>query len=155
MPDVYYGKQSQKSVDSCEPRLQKVCYYIKDVLKIDHSVLEGHRGEVKQNEYFYSVPQRSQTKWPNGKHNRFPSSAVDVVPYVRIPGVRGGIHWHNPDKKIQELYIKEMVRFAAIFQMVAWLKFGVKTRWGGDWDRDWSLMDNKFNDYPHHELDEE
>jgi hypothetical protein len=22
----------------------------------------------------------------------------------------------------------------------------------GDWDRDWSVMDNRFNDYPHHEF---
>ena len=28
----------------------------------------------------------------------------------------------------------------------------VNLRWGGDWDRDFDLKDQRFNDYPHFEL---
>lgn len=150
---VVYGQRSQAAYDTLDLRHQKVLTYIKDVLKIDHSVLEGHRGEERQNSLFDDGA--SQVRWPDGKHNTLPSKAVDVVPYVRILGTKGGIHWHHPDLKIRENYLKEMVRFATIYQMVALLVFGYKIRSGMDWDRDWSLMDNKFNDYPHHELCDE
>ena len=152
---VTYSANSQKAFDSCSPKLQQVLLYIKDVLEIDHSVLCGHRGEDEQNALFFASPPRTHVKWPDSKHNPFPSEAVDVVPYVRIPNRFGGIHWHDKDKNIRDMYYREMVRFATIFQIVALVKFDLKTRWGGDWDKDWSLMDNKFNDYPHHELVED
>ena len=149
---VVYSKNSQAAFDSCHPKLQQILLYIKDVLGIDHSVLEGHRPEERQNALFYATPPATHVKWPDSKHNATPSNAVDVVPYVRYKNRYGGIHWHDKDPKIKELYYREMVRFATIFQMVAKLKFGVEVRWGGDWDKDWSVMDNKFNDYPHQEL---
>jgi len=151
---VIYGKRSQAAFDTLHENHQKVLLYIKHVLKIDHSVLEGHRGEETQNEYFHSDPPRTTLQWPNSKHNLLPSLAVDVVPYVRIPGKKGGIHWHDPDPKIREAYYREMVRFATIYQLAGKLVFGFSIRWGGDWDRDWSVMDNRFNDYPHQELSE-
>jgi len=147
-----YSASSQANFDSCCPEIQRILLYIKDELKIDHSVLCGHRPEDVQNALFYEVPPKTHVKWPDSRHNSFPSDAVDVVPYTRIPNRFGGIHWHDKDSKIKEAYFREMVRFAAIFQMVALLKFNIKTRWGGDWDKDWSVMDNKFNDYPHHEM---
>ena len=149
---ITYSKSSQAAFDSCSPPIQKILLYTKDVLKIDHTVICGHRGEQEQNALYYGEPKRTHIKWPDGEHNVFPSNAVDVVPYTRLWNRFGGIHWHDKDPKIKESYYREIVRFAAIFQMVALLKFGIKTRWGGDWDKDWSLMDNKFNDYPHHEL---
>ena len=29
---------------------------------------------------------------------------------------------------------------------------GIKLRWGGDWDKDTELKDNKFNDLGHFEI---
>jgi hypothetical protein len=29
---------------------------------------------------------------------------------------------------------------------------GINLRWGGDWDQDWEVKDNKFDDFPHFEL---
>ena len=29
---------------------------------------------------------------------------------------------------------------------------GINLRWGGDWDQDWTVKDNKFDDFPHFEL---
>jgi len=31
---------------------------------------------------------------------------------------------------------------------------GIRLRWGGDWDGDTELDDNKFDDLPHFELDD-
>jgi len=31
-------------------------------------------------------------------------------------------------------------------------QMGIKIRWGGDWDSDGSVCDNKFNDLVHFEL---
>jgi peptidoglycan L-alanyl-D-glutamate endopeptidase CwlK len=28
---------------------------------------------------------------------------------------------------------------------------GINLRWGGDWDKDWEVQDNKFDDFPHFE----
>jgi peptidoglycan L-alanyl-D-glutamate endopeptidase CwlK len=147
---VVYGDRSQAAFDTLDARAQTVLLFIKDVLEIDHSVLEGYRVKAEQNRLFGIGA--SQLQWPDSSHNQTPSLAVDVVPYVRIAGQKGGIHWHNKDPKIQEMYYREMVRFATVFQMVALLVFGYECRWGGDWSRNWSIMDNKFNDYPHIEF---
>jgi hypothetical protein len=29
---------------------------------------------------------------------------------------------------------------------------GIKIRWGGDWNGDWKVKDNHFDDLPHFEL---
>ena len=29
---------------------------------------------------------------------------------------------------------------------------GVNLRWGGDWDQDFEVQDNKFDDFPHFEI---
>ena len=29
---------------------------------------------------------------------------------------------------------------------------GITVRWGGDWDMDFDVQDNKFDDFPHFEI---
>jgi len=29
---------------------------------------------------------------------------------------------------------------------------GIRLRWGGDWDMDFKVMDNRFDDFPHFEV---
>ena len=31
-------------------------------------------------------------------------------------------------------------------------QMGINLRWGGDWDQDFEVQDNKFDDFPHFEL---
>ena len=149
---VIYSDRSQEAFDTLDIRLQRILLYIKNVLNIDHSVLEGHRDEETQNRYYEQRPQITSLKWPYSAHNPYPSKAVDVVPYVRVSGLKGGIHWHCPNIVIRENYYREMVRFATIFQMIGLLLFQTETTWGGDWNNDYSLMDNRFIDYPHIQL---
>ena len=152
---VIYSERSQEAFDTLDLRLQRILLYIKNVLCIDHSVLEGYRDEITQNRYYEQRPRITSLKWPYSSHNPYPSKAVDVVPYIRLKNKKGGIHWHDEDIVIRENYYREMVRFATIFQMVGLLQFETEITWGGDWNNDYSLMDNRFMDYPHLELRKE
>ena len=132
-----YSKQSADRLFTCERQIQKL---FNEVIKYtDCSILEGHRGQIKQDGYFNKGV--SKVKWPDGKHNKRPSEAVDAVPYP-IPPKWGADHW------------KEMVKFyefAAIVRYEA-KKLGIKIRWGGDWDGDGDYRDQSFDDLVHFEL---
>jgi len=94
--------------------------------------LEGFRGKEAQNEYFRTG--RSKVEFPNGKHNRKPSEAIDASPYP--------IDWQDT---------KRFYYFAGIVKGVA-AEMGIKIRWGGDWDSDNDFNDQTFMDLVHFEL---
>jgi peptidoglycan L-alanyl-D-glutamate endopeptidase CwlK len=134
-----FSKTSADRLFTCEQQLRKL--FDKVVEKYDCTILEGHRGQIKQDAYFNATPQRSGVKWPNGKHNKRPSEAVDAAPYP-IPENWGADHW------------KDMVKFyefAAIVRYEAAL-MNIKIRWGGDWDGDGDYRDQTFDDLVHFEL---
>ena len=79
-----------------------------------------------------------------GKHNYSPSHAVDFRAYV--PG-KEGVTWDS----VHLTYI------AASLVMVAEMLYlegliSHKLRWGGNWDKDGDLADNKLVDRPHVEI---
>lgn len=128
-----FGKQSRANLETCDRRIQ---FIFDEVIKhIDCSILEGYRDEETQNAYFNEG--RSQLRFPSSRHNKSPALAVDAVPYP--------VDWDDREG---------FLRFAAFVLGVA-AGLGIKMRWGGDWDRDWDLMDNRFNDFPHFELMED
>jgi peptidoglycan L-alanyl-D-glutamate endopeptidase CwlK len=96
----------------------------------------GHRGEQEQNEAYDKG--FSKLKFPNSKHNKTPSLAVDVVP-LKHGGV---IDW----KDQHEFYA--LARYALIVAK----RIGVTIRWGGDWDMDGDWRDETFLDMAHYEL---
>ena len=125
-----FGKKSRERLATCDERLQKV---FNEVIKfVDCSVLEGHRGKQRQNDLFDEG--KTEVLFPNGRHNSNPSRAVDVTPYP--------VDWD--DRERQTLF--------AGFVLGVATKMGVKLRWGGDWDMDFEVMDNRFDDFPHFEL---
>ena len=128
-----FSRQSLHRLRTCDPRLQRL--FERVVLDVDCSILGGHRGEQAQNEAFEDG--LSQLKWPEGKHNAYPSRAVDVAPYP--------IDWKN---------IKRFYWFSGYVLGVA-QQMRIPLRWGGDWDRDDDLDDQDFNDLPHFEIYEE
>ena len=79
---------------------------------------------------------KSKLKFPSGKHNSLPSTAVDIAPYPIV--------WSDHDK------------FRALANRVIGigLALGIKLRWGGDWDGDLSFKDQTFHDLPHLEIEE-
>jgi peptidoglycan L-alanyl-D-glutamate endopeptidase CwlK len=102
---------------------------------IDCSIIDGHRNRERQNRFYREG--RSKVQWPDGKHNKAPSEAIDAGSY--IPGK--GISWNAN----QCCFFAGMVKAKA-------LELGIKIRWGGDWDSDNDVNDQKFNDLVHFEL---
>lgn len=134
-----FSDKSSRRLFECERRIQLL--FNRVILTVDCTILEGHRGQIKQDEYFNAKPQRSKVKWPDGKHNKRPSEAIDVAPWP-IPKNWGADHW------------KDMVKFyefAAIVRYEA-VQMGIKIRWGGDWDGDGDYRDQNFDDLVHFEL---
>ena len=126
----YFGRRSKKQLTTCDKKLQDV---FNEVIKhVDCSVLEGHRGEVRQNELYEEG--KTKVYFPNGRHNANPSRAVDVVPYP--------IDWND----------RERFHLFAGFVLGIAQSMGIKLRWGGDWNMNFEVDDNNFDDFPHFEL---
>ena len=127
-----FGKNSKERLATCDERLQKV---FNEVIKyVDCSVLEGHRNEERQNRFYDEG--KTKLRYPDGRHNNRPSNAVDVTPYP--------VDWS--DRERQTLFAGFVLGIAR--------SMGIKLRWGGDWDMDFKVMDNRFDDFPHFEIRE-
>ena len=125
-----FGKRSKERLSTCDERLQKV---FNEVIKyIDCTVLEGHRGQERQDKLFDEG--KTKVKYPSGRHNANPSRAVDITPYP--------VDWD--DRERQTLFAGFVIGTARAM--------GITLRWGGDWDMDFKVMDNRFDDFPHFEV---
>lgn len=125
-----FSQRSKERLLQCHPDIVRV---MKEVIKgVDCTILEGHRPKVKQDEVYANG--LSKVQWPNSKHNKEPSLAVDVAPYP--------IDWNDT----QRFYY-----FGGYVLGVA-DQLGVNLRWGGDWDGDDDLNDQHFMDLVHFEL---
>ena len=128
-----FGKKSRSNLSSCHSDLQKV--FNKVIERVDCSVLCGHRGKEDQDKAFDEG--RSKVKYPNGRHNANPSLAIDCVPYP--------IDWTDRER---------FTLFAGFVKGIAKGMYNIDLRWGGDWDSDWKVSDNRFDDFPHFEIKE-
>lgn len=131
-----YSKTSKQRLATCHKDLQLIFNTV--IAHFDNSILCGHRDEAAQTEAYNAG--RSKVQWPNGKHNRVPSMAVDAAPYP--------IDWRDSER---------MSYFAGYVMGVAEVLHdeGMITnrlRWGGDWDKDTEVADNGFDDLVHFEL---
>ncbi|MGB0468557.1 MAG: hypothetical protein ACPGF7_13645 [Pontibacterium sp.] len=131
-----FSGTSNKRLDSCHEDLQLIFRTV--VSEVDCSILCGHREEAEQELAFSEG--RSKVQFPGSKHNQLPSMAADVGPYP--------INW---------VFIKRWYWFGGYVKAVADRLFDQglishRLRWGGDWDRDNDLDDQRFNDLPHFEL---
>jgi hypothetical protein len=127
-----FGKRSLKQLDTCDVSLKRV---FDEVIKtVDCSVLEGHRSKDRQNALYDEG--KTKVKYPRGRHNHSPSRAVDIVPYP--------IDWND----------RERFHLFAGFVLGIAKSMGINLRWGGDWNQNWEVDDNKFDDFPHFELRE-
>ena len=125
-----WGPRSIKHLVTLDERLQKV---LNEVIKyVDCSIIEGHRSGERQDRLFEEG--RTKVKYPNGRHNANPSRAVDVVPYP--------IDWDD----------RERFHLFAGFVIGIGQSMGIKLRWGGDWNMNFEVDDNNFDDFPHFEL---
>ena len=135
-----FGNKSQRNLDTCHPDLQSL--FIEVVRWFDCSILYGFRGEDLQNKLYNSVPKVTNTKWPDSTHNAIPSDGIDAVPYPII--------W--PDKRNRpETFVKDMGRFYMFdgFVLATAQQMGIEIISGSDWDRDFDLLDQRFDDLAH------
>ena len=125
-----FGRRSKERLVTCEKDLQML---FNEVIKyVDCSVLEGHRNGERQNKLYEEG--KTKVRYPNGRHNSSPSRAVDVTPYP--------VNWK--DRERQTLFAGFVLGIAN--------QMGINIRWGGDWDQDFEVQDNRFDDFPHFEL---
>jgi peptidoglycan L-alanyl-D-glutamate endopeptidase CwlK len=121
---------SRAQLDTCDVRLQRLFGEVDRYYPC--LILEGHRDEAAQNAAFDEG--KSRLKWPDSNHNSYPSRAVDVAP---LP-----LDWENAE---------EFWHFSG-FVLGTAHALRINLRYGGDWDRDRDLRDNKLVDLVHFEI---
>lgn len=131
-----YGKASKDRLSTAHQDLQTIFHYV--VKHFDNTIVCGERTEEAQNKAFNDG--FSQVKFPNSKHNSNPSMAVDSVPYP--------IEWNNVNR--MRVYAGFVLGIARMLKDYGDITH--ELRWGGDWDSDTILKDQRFNDFPHFEL---
>lgn len=113
---------SAQRLATCDERLQRIFSVV--IQHQDCSILCGHRGQIEQEQAFQDG--KSAAHWPQSKHNKQPSLAVDVAPYP--------IDWNN---------LERWRNFASFVMGVA-AALEIPIRWGGSFK---TLLD-----MPHFEL---
>ena len=131
-----YSLKSSKNLGTCHIDLQTIFYQI--IKTFDCTIVQGTRGKKEQNELFKK--EKTKVQYPNSKHNKKPSMAVDAVPYP--------IDWKDTNR--MKYFAGHVVGIAAILYHQG--KITHLVRWGGDWNKNTELKDNKFQDFPHFEL---
>lgn len=132
-----FSQESFSKLSSAHIDLQAIFY--EAIKYVDCQVLEGHRGQPEQDAAFAAGT--SKLKWPNGKHNALPSHAVDVAPWP--------IDWKN---------INRFYWFAGIVMGISEMLFAQgktshRAIFGGDWNRDYDITDEKgLKDLVHYQL---
>lgn len=120
--------KSLSRLKECDKRLQKLILAVDEVFPV--SVVCGHRGEEDQNRAL--AEKKSKLKFPDSKHNKRPSLAVDIVPDPERDGNKT-ISWADLSAfEVMCLTVESMAD-----------KHDIKIRLGRDFS---------FKDYPHVEL---
>jgi peptidoglycan L-alanyl-D-glutamate endopeptidase CwlK len=129
----YWGPKSRRVYDQLNTSLQVVVDFI--LLEVsDVSLITGHRDEATQNQLY---PTFTKVRWPDSKHNKTPAEAVDLQPFP-YPEVE------------QEL--REQLSYIAGRAIQYANQLHITLRWGGDWNRNGSIVDNTFDDLFHFEV---
>lgn len=125
-----FSAASAQRLAGAHPLLQKVFNEV--IKKTDIVIMDSQRGRAAQEEAFRKG--NSKAHFGQSAHNWAPSVALDVAPFP--------IDWNDRG------------RFIALSKIVlATAKdLGVPLRWGGDWNQNGILTDEKLSDLPHYEV---
>lgn len=123
-----------QKLNTCHPDLVKI---FKEVIAVmDCTIIEGVRSTETQEEYVRT----GKSKTRLSKHLKQADGyahAVDCGVFIK-----GRVEW---DDLRYYYYLGGIVKAIAD-------DFGIKIRWGGDWDSDGDFSDQTFNDLVHFEL---
>ena len=128
----HFSQRSLDRLSTCDKRLQLV--FNKVIQHFDCTIIQGYRPREEQEQAFRDG--KTKVHWPNSKHNKQPSLAVDVAPYP--------IDWND----------RERFHLFAGFVLGTASSMGITLRWGGDWDQDTEVKDNSFDDLVHFQLED-
>lgn len=139
-----FSENSRIQLESCHPELQRLFGQV--INYRDCTILEGNRTTEQQRKNI----ERGVSKTMRSKHLHVPSLAVDVAPYP--------LTW--PKKPVNSgaaertRWMKEYGSFYLFSGFVLGIaqSMNIKIRWGGDWDGDWEISDQSFDDLVHFEL---
>lgn len=138
-----YSRRSKDRLSQCHRDLQVLFAAV--LQGWDHTILTGHRTKAEQTGKYLAG--QSKVQWPNSKHNSLPSMAVDAAPWP-IPDQWGAASSVEYEKfRYFAFYV---LGVADILKETGLI--GHAVRWGGDWDRDKDVSDQRFNDLVHFEL---
>mgnify|MGYP003643503151 FL=1 len=133
-----YSATSVSRLRTCHEQLQILFH---EVLKEDdHTIICGHRNQEEQDKVY---PEFSSVQWPDSKHNRFPSEAVDAGPYTKI----SGLDWS--DSGAFYIFVGKVIAKHRELVKAGIISFDL--RCGADWNGNGSTKDQNFNDLPHFE----
>lgn len=135
-----FSKRSLNNLATCHIDLQIL--FMEVIKFFDCIVTEGYRDKEAQEKAFNEG--KSKVHYPNGKHNKNPSMAVDVYPYE----LKTVVDWN--DNQRFHYFAGYVMGIAQKLKDEGRITHSV--RWGGDWDRDTQTKDEKFRDTGHFEL---
>ena len=143
-----FGTRSLTQLESCHPDLQKIFKLAIKRSKVDFGISEGHRTKSRQKELFDKGLSKIDGELIEGKHNKWPSEAVDIYAYHKDYNTRRKLAYD----KVHLTYIagvidscaKELYEKGEVQHLI---------RWGANWDSDGVIdYDQNFDDFPHHEI---
>ena len=133
-----FSPTSQARLDSCHPDIIKVINAV--VAVTDCTIIEGQRAVETQREDYRTGKSKINPDDPEqlekAMHVKSPSLAIAALPYP--------VDWQD----------KERIACYAGFVLGTAHQYGVRLRWGGNWDRDLTVLNATagFFDGPHFEL---
>lgn len=156
-----FGTASMKQYETLHNDLQLVLDHTILKCAVDFSLVEGHRSPEKQLEYFKKGrKQRPDGSWVivskkdvithvdgykvKGKHNYYPSLAVDIAVYI-------------PNKPKLAYDISHLTYIAGCMMTIADQLFEEgkikhRIRWGGNWKGEGDFTNTTLFDGPHFEI---
>ena len=131
-----FSQRSLSNLATCHPDLQVL---FNEVIKyFDFTITEGHRNRADQEKAFSEG--KSKLHYPNGKHNAFPSNAVDAYPYP--------IDFNDSSR----IYYFSGFVMGIAQKLKDEGKISHSIRYGGDWNMNNLVKDESFQDTGHFEL---
>lgn len=133
-----FSLTSKKRLQECHPDLRVLFGHV--IQNFDCTIVCGHRDKPDQDKAY--AEGKSKLKYPQSKHNRIPSEAVDAAPYEKT-----GIDW----SKSQMLFFAGYVKGIAD-QLYQAGVISHRIRLGADWNNNNDIDDETFLDAPHFEI---
>lgn len=142
-----FGKASRERLDKAHPDLRVLFNAV--VPDFDCTILESVRTPEQQQKNVDSGASRTMdTRHYADVNGR--SGAVDAAPYP--------LQWprqpadDSPAERLR--WMKDYARYYlfAGYVLATARRLDIRVRWGGDWDRDWNIQEQNFDDLVHFEV---